>query len=51
MSNKKKRTIIVVNYRNAIDGTFVTEEYAKKHPRTTTKEHNKKTIPAKKSRK
>ncbi|RAO75785.1 multidrug transporter [Dyella jiangningensis] len=29
------------NYRDAGTGQFVTEGYAKKHPGTTEKEHNK----------
>jgi len=29
------------NYRSAKTGKFVTEQYAKRHPSTTEKEHNK----------
>ncbi len=35
MSTKKTQVV----YRDAIKGTFCTPEYAKKHPRTTEKEH------------
>ncbi|MBL0320170.1 MAG: multidrug transporter [Alphaproteobacteria bacterium] len=29
------------NYRSSVTGNFVTEDYAKKHPKTTQKEHNR----------
>jgi hypothetical protein len=29
------------DYRNSGNGRFVTEDYAKKHPKTTEKEHNR----------
>ena len=37
----------VTNPRDSKKGTFVTEEYAKKHPDTTTVEHNPKPKPTK----
>jgi hypothetical protein len=41
MAGKKKPTK-PVDYRSAVDGQFVTEKYAKKHPRETVKETRKK---------
>jgi len=37
MTAQKKQVV----YREADKGLFVTEEYAKKHPKTTVKETNK----------
>jgi hypothetical protein len=40
------KTKKIQHYRKAGDGQYTTEEYAKKHPKTTVKETDK--IPAKK---
>ena len=37
MPKKKTRT----NYRSAVNGKYVPESYAKKHPKTTVKETDK----------
>ena len=40
MPQKKAKKDTVTNYRNAKDGTFTSKDYVKKHPATTTTEHN-----------
>jgi hypothetical protein len=35
---KKGKTTTRYRYRSAVDGKFVTAEYAQRHPRTTVKE-------------
>jgi len=37
----KSKTPVIVNHRNAINGQFVTTQYVKTHPKTTTTEHNR----------
>jgi len=44
----KSKTTTITNNRNAVNGRFVTETYAKKHPNTTVKETNK--VPKKKGK-
>lgn len=39
-----KKVIIIKVYRSAITGFFVSESYAKKHPKTTIKETIKRKI-------
>jgi hypothetical protein len=39
MANKKTKT--QTRYRDAVTGQYVTEDYAKKHKRTTVKETDK----------
>ena len=41
MSRSSKPQKIIVNHRDAGNGQFVTERYAKTHPKTTVTEHNK----------
>ena len=43
----KSITRTVTNHRDAVSGQFVKESYVKKHPRTTTTEHNKVAVPPK----
>ena len=35
-----KKPPVTPDYRSAVDGRFVSEDYAKKHPRTTVREIN-----------
>lgn len=46
-----KSTKPPAKYRKADDGTYTTEEYARKHPNTTVKETDKKSSPPAKKKK
>jgi len=45
----KSKTPVVTNHRNAVSGQFVTKQYVKTHPTTTTTEHNPRRDPPGKS--
>lgn len=42
MSSKKGSSKPSSDYRSAVTGRFVSERFAKSHPKTTVKENNKK---------